>query len=135
MDDEDSKSGLKFWIAALAFSTLMLATTFALLATYLAEIKSNTEIAITRSDMVADRLNNLDTELTVLHRQMVEQKESAAKPGTVTVAAPPPQGPAMAVPAVPVPEGTAAAPAIQAPAMKGPEPAVPPASSPAPAKP
>ena len=74
---DNNKVALRFWIGALAFSTLLLATTFALMASYLADIRSNTSAALVRTDLVNSRLNTLDSEISTIHRHIVEQKVNA----------------------------------------------------------
>lgn len=80
--DADSRLTLKFWIAALAFSVLLLATTFAVMATYLAEIRSDTASAVIRADMIAQRLYILDAGIMSLNRQMIEQRAAAKAAAT-----------------------------------------------------
>jgi hypothetical protein len=150
MSEQDNKMSLHFWIAALAFSIIMLATTFAILAVYLAEIKSNTTLAITKAEIVADRLNTLDVELEAIHKHIMAQKmeqpvAAASAPPAAATAAPPPvaapvataTAPATTPAAAPPPSATTVAPAapaasmppIQAPSLVAPAPA------PAPAQP
>ena len=77
-ESDNDKASLKFWIAALAFSMLLLAVTFALLATYLADIKGNTSAALTRADFVMQRLNTLDMEMMEIHRHVMAEKTAPA---------------------------------------------------------
>ena len=134
MNEVDSKTGMKFWIAALAFSMLLMATTFALLATYLAEIKANTSAAIARADLVASRLNTLDTELAFLHRHILEQKSVVVVAPTESVAPTVSEGsdkPAVASPELPAIQPPTLSPSAATPPAVGPAPA----PTPAPAKP
>lgn len=79
-DDDSERVSLKFWIAALAFSSLLMASTFALLAIYLAEIKDNTSAALVRSDMVSQRLNNLDVEMSIVQKHVMADHATGVVP-------------------------------------------------------
>lgn len=154
-DSDNVKATLRFWIAALAFSVLLLAITFAVLAGFLADIKANTSAALLRTDIMSERLNILGTEISAINRHIVEAKIGMnpigvpAAPAPVPVANPAPvsapvpapaattdeMAPAPLVkdvtPAVPA-AAEKAAPAIQVPTMGAPTtPSAPPAAVPA----
>jgi hypothetical protein len=122
---ERDRVGLKFWIAALAFSTLLLAVTFAMLAYYLAEIKGNTINALARADIVADRLDTIDKEIAAIHHHIVAEKPAsapAAETGTVIQMPAATGGADVAPPLVKdvTPPSAPALPAVQPPAMTAP---------------
>ena len=113
-EGDNEKVSLKFWISALAFCMLLMASTFALLASYLAEIKSNTVAALARTDIVTQHLNTLDAEVSAIHRHILSEKSANANAAPASVA--------VEVPVETKPAPAAALPAIQAPALA--EPAV-----------
>ena len=119
-ETNDDKNGLKIWIAALAFSMLLLAATFAILATYLADIKDNTLAAVTRTDFVTQRLNTLDMEVAEIHHYVIAGKTAPAAAAGAPAAAI--EAPAVSAPAAP---SAAALPAIQSPTLAEPAPPVP----------
>lgn len=117
MHESDSdKISLKFWIAALAFSMLLLAVTFALMAIYLADIKSNTQSAWTRGDFVMERLNILDLEVAEIHRHMLAEKTLAAPSTAASGIEVPIANPA----APPLPSANPELPPIQTPTLAEP---------------
>jgi hypothetical protein len=133
---DNERVGLKFWIAALAFSILLLASTFAMMAYYLADIESNTIAALNRAEIVAERLSTLDKEISAIHHHIIMTEKANQ------AAAQQPQPAGIAVPAKPepiAPAPTVAAPvsptqAIQPPPIQEiitPQQPVPPATSPA----
>jgi hypothetical protein len=133
MSEDDNHSGLMFWIRSLAVSIVILAVTFALLISYLAEIKGNTAAVLARTESVAQHLNTLDAEILLIHNRIMEQKVPVAAPVVATEHAPtaqPEAAPAptpesgasvtVPVPAVSVPPAAGALPNVQAPALSAP---------------
>jgi len=115
MDEETMKckKDLKFWIMSLVVSTLMLAVSFAILASYLAAIKENTSIA-------NQRLNALDAEVAVIHRHVdIVAVQTGAQVNQLGTANGNPAMPGM--PPVPAMPGAAATmPPVAVPMMGGP---------------
>lgn len=118
MTESDSeKVSLKFWISSLAFCMLLMAATFAVLASYLAEIKSNTAAALARADIVSQHLNTLDSEVSAIHHHILAEKFAASSSTSAPVPAQQAEAPAApaAVEPTPVPVQPPAAPAAVAP--------------------
>lgn len=76
-ETDNEKVSLKFWIASLAICMLVMAGTFAFLAGYLAEIKSNTAAALSRADMLSQRIYTMEAEIMSMHRYMLADKVGA----------------------------------------------------------